>query len=50
MNEYLIRYRGLFAGGEAKFTCTSMSEDDALMCLVNRELVHHVISVERVKE
>ena len=58
MNAYLILYKGAYiasegglsAGEEAKFTCTAMSEEDAITLLVNRELVHHVISVERIKE
>ena len=58
MNEYSIRYRGSYVGTEgwmvggeeAEFRCTARSKVKALMRLVNLEAVHHVISVERVKE
>ena len=58
MKVYLIRYRGSYVspegwmvgGEEDEFRCTAKSKVKALMRLVNLEAVHHVISVERIKE
>ena len=58
MNAYLIRYResyigeeGWMVGGEERAIVRSAkSKVKALMRLVNLEAVHHVISVERIKD
>ena len=59
MNEYSILYTTshvchegwLVASREAlEFRCTARSKVEALIRLINLEAVHHVVSVERIKD